>query len=319
MRKFGFEHNPDEWRIFFDASKTSLKGVLLHNGNIWPTIPVLHTAYLRESYLNLKLCLEKLNYAKHQWRICGDFKVIGLLLGQQSGFTKYPCFLCEWNSRDRKQHYKKKHWPTRNSFTVGEFNIKETALIDPERVLLPPLHIKLGLMKQFVRALNPNSQSFEYIKEKFPNLSLAKVKAGVFVGPQIRKLMYDEKFLLCLNQIEKDAWLSFKDVVENFLGNHHPENCEDFVEQMLINFEKLGCNMSVKVHFLHSHFDYFPKNLGDFSEEHGERFHQDIKSLENRYAGKWSINFLGDYCWKLVRERDFRINKKSSFFSLYKN
>jgi hypothetical protein len=40
--------------------------------------------------------------------------------------------------------------------------------------------------------------------------------------------------------------------------------------------------MSLKVHFLDSHLDYFPANLGAISEELGERFHQDIKEMERR-------------------------------------
>jgi hypothetical protein len=54
---------------------------------------------------------------------------------------------------------------------------------------------------------------------------------------------------------------------------------------VLKNFKKLGCNMSVKVHFLHSHIGYFPENLVRFSEEQGEIFHQDIKEMEKRYRG----------------------------------
>jgi len=34
--------------------------------------------------------------------------------------------------------------------------------------------------------------------------------------------------------------------------------------------------MSVKVHFLHSHVNYFPKNLEAIIEEQRESFHQDI-------------------------------------------
>jgi len=55
------------------------------------------------------------------------------------------------------------------------------------------------------------------------------------------------------------------------------------VEKMLDNFQKLGCQMSVKVHYLHSQLDFFPANLGDMSEEQGERFHQDIKTMKARY------------------------------------
>jgi hypothetical protein len=39
--------------------------------------------------------------------------------------------------------------------------------------------------------------------------------------------------------------------------------------------------MSLKMHFLNSHLDYFPENLGDISEEHGKRFHQNIKEIES--------------------------------------
>ena len=91
-------------------------------------------------------------------------------------------------------------------------------------------------------------------------------------------------------------------VVNNFLGNYKDPNYKEIVESMLGNFRTLGCNMSVKVHFLHSHLNYFPENLGAFSEEHGERFHQDIKDMETRYQGKWSVSMMADYCWMLKRE-----------------
>lgn len=60
--------------------------------------------------------------------------------------------------------------------------------------------------------------------------------------------------------------------------------------------------MNLKLHFLHSHIEEFPENLGDYSEEHGERFHQDIKEMEQRYQGRWDINMMADYCWNLKRD-----------------
>jgi hypothetical protein len=41
--------------------------------------------------------------------------------------------------------------------------------------------------------------------------------------------------------------------------------------------------MSLKVHFLHSHLDFFPENVGEVSDKQGKHFHQDIKSMEHRY------------------------------------
>jgi hypothetical protein len=60
--------------------------------------------------------------------------------------------------------------------------------------------------------------------------------------------------------------------------------------------------MSLKVHFLDSNLDFFPENLGAVSDEHGERFHQDISNMEKRYQGKWSLSMLADYCWTLKRD-----------------
>jgi len=47
--------------------------------------------------------------------------------------------------------------------------------------------------------------------------------------------------------------------------------------------------MALKIHFLHSHLDFFPENCGVVSDENGERFHQDISSMEKRYQGKGTL------------------------------
>jgi hypothetical protein len=60
--------------------------------------------------------------------------------------------------------------------------------------------------------------------------------------------------------------------------------------------------MSLKVHFLDSHLDFFPENLGAVSDEHGERFHQGIYNMEMWYQGKGSLTMLPDYCWTLKRD-----------------
>jgi len=60
--------------------------------------------------------------------------------------------------------------------------------------------------------------------------------------------------------------------------------------------------MSLKIHFLHSHLDFFPLNLCAVSDEHRDIFRQDISTMEDRYAGHSSWNILADYCWKLSEE-----------------
>jgi hypothetical protein len=98
------ECDPSTWRLFIDSSKRSLKDVLLHNSNVLASIPRAHSTKLSETYETLKLVLEKIKYHEHEWQICGDLKVTGLLLGQQRGYTKFPCFLCKWDSKARDKH-----------------------------------------------------------------------------------------------------------------------------------------------------------------------------------------------------------------------
>lgn len=90
-------YEPSEWRLFIDGSKISLKGVLLHNGNNLPSIPVAYAVHMKESYQSMSLLLGQIGYRLHQWNICADFKVIALLHGMQTGYTKFCCFLCEWD------------------------------------------------------------------------------------------------------------------------------------------------------------------------------------------------------------------------------
>jgi hypothetical protein len=71
--------------------------------------------------------------------------------------------------------------------------------------------------------------------------------------------------------------------------------------------------MSLKIHFFHSHPNFFPDNLGAVSEEHGERFHQYIYALGMRYQGQKSARISFDYCWTMKRYvSDAKHRRKSS-------
>jgi len=140
------------------------------------------------------------------------------------------------------------------------------------------------------------------LREKFPRLSEAKLKEGVLIGPQIRDLIKDEYFDKLLQGDEKAAWDSLKFVVKEFLGNRRPQNYEELVNKLLQSYQKLGCNMSLKIHFLHSYLDFFPENCDAVSDEHRVHFHQDMSSMEKRYQGKRNCAMLANYCWTLTRD-----------------
>ncbi|KAI6653940.1 hypothetical protein LOD99_3116 [Oopsacas minuta] len=188
------QYNPNEWRLFIDSSKRSLKCLLLHNGNKFACVSIGHSVILKEHYATVKMFLQKLCYDEHNWIACVDLKMVNILLGQQSGYTIYPCFLCLWDSRADEVHWEKKNWPVRQKIAVGEKNIINEQLVIRDRIILLPLHIKLGLMKQFVKALNKDGTCFNYLCSVYRGLSSEKLKAGIFDGSQIRKLIKDEEF-----------------------------------------------------------------------------------------------------------------------------
>jgi len=177
----------------------------------------------------------------------------------------------------------------------GDRKVVNPPLVLPEKIYLPPLHINLGLMKNFVKGMHKTGCGFKYVRNKFPNVSDAKIKEGIFKGIQIRELMQDKQFDEDLNETERNAWFSFKRICKDFLGNHKAANYQDVVHDLLTSYKAMGCNMSLKIHFL----DFFPENLSEVSDEHGERFHQDIMAMEKWYQGKWTSSMLADYCWTL--------------------
>jgi hypothetical protein len=83
----------------------SLKVDLLHTGNRFQSIPLVHAAKMKETYESMKILLGKIRYDEFKWKLCGDLKVVALLLGMQLKYTKYCCFLCEWDSWDKKNRY----------------------------------------------------------------------------------------------------------------------------------------------------------------------------------------------------------------------
>ena len=78
---------------------------------------------------------------------------------------------------------------------------------------------------------------------------------------------------------------------------------------MLTAFKNLGCK-----NYLFSHLSWFPENLGSMSDEHRERFHQDLTEMETRYHGSWDAVMMADCCWTLKRDIPAANSSRSSKF-----
>ena len=162
-------------------------------------------------------------------------------------------------------------------------------------MLMPLLHIKLGLIKQYVKQLDPEGEAMKHIQELFPKLSEAKITAGVFVGPQVKQLINSTTFPEKQSKVERTAWTSFISVFKGFLGNHKAKDYREIIDKLLETYQSMGCRMSLKLHVLQAHLDEFKENIGDYSEEQDERFRQDVSSFEERFKGQYNESMMGDY------------------------
>lgn len=178
-------YNPDEWRLFIDSSKLSLKVVLLHVTNKVPAIPLAYSTETKETHQVLQQIMLDINYEQHQWKICCDLKVVTMLCGLQSGRTKHMCFMCKWVSTWKKDEgaelkYQEKNLELRNeSDKIGDFNLISKPIVEnTEKILLPLLHIKLGVVKSFIKTIHGQGKIAERLKEIFPGISDDKLKEG---------------------------------------------------------------------------------------------------------------------------------------------
>jgi len=94
-----------------------------------------------------------------------------------------------------------------------------------------------------------------------------------------------------LTETEKCVWLTFKAVCLSFLGNVKTENYKELVEDLLNAHQSTGCNMSLKILFLHSHLDFFPPNLSAVSDEPRR---DDMQESCHRTSA--------DCCWNLTEQ-----------------
>ena len=74
----------------------------------------------------------------------------------------------------------------------------------------------------------------------------------------------------------------------------------------------MGDNVGNNLHLVFSYLYRFPASLDDLSEQHGERFHQDISDMAVRYQGRWDAAMLAGYCWSIKRDNAFATHFRKS-------
>lgn len=158
MEVMGIVYRAEEWRLFIDASKNSLKAVLLHKTNEKPAVPIAYNTETEETYEKIQTILLLVDYDRHNWRICCDLKMVAILQGLQQRYVKHMCYLCNWDTRFTGNQYKTYSWTDRGDNVIGHLNIINAALVPRENILLPYLHTKLGMVKNLLKAVIKNKK-----------------------------------------------------------------------------------------------------------------------------------------------------------------
>ena len=115
----------------------------------------------------------------------------------------------------------------------------------------------------------------------------------------IRKLIKDDKFGYSMNDLELHTWTLFVDVVETFLDNSRAENYKELVEKLLKSLQTL---IRVVRLIFYIAINKFPDNCSDVSDEQGEQYHQNIKTMEEHYQWRWDKRMMADYYWSIKRD-----------------
>lgn len=104
---------------------------------------------------------------------------------------------------------------------------------------------------------------------------------------EIDGLMRDPQDLM--NIAEADAWCWFNLIVRKFRESHKEDNYSEIVENTFSSFRQLSCNISIKMYYLPSHFDCSLGNFGEFRDEQGDWFRQDLRTTGENCPGYTEI------------------------------
>ena len=163
-----------------------------------------------------------------------------MLMGVKSGYAKYPCFFCHFDSRNSEVDFCANHqWERRETFNLAP-------LISPSKIAFPVLHLKLGLCQVFIKNLDSECECFQYVRQKFRK-SDAKLENGVLNGPEIRLILKDTEFINKMTSIEQNAWEAFRVVAFEVLSKSYSSCWQQKIDNLIECYKTLGVSrMTIK-------------------------------------------------------------------------
>ena len=94
-------------------------------------------------------------------------------------------------------------------------------------------------------------------------LSIEKLKANIFDWTQIWEHMKNHLFLRFNEQCRGRHMILVPSGYWDSLKNTKADNYSESILSMLSSFSQLGCMMSTKVYYLHSHMNHLQESIED--------------------------------------------------------
>ena len=88
----------------------------------------------------------------------------------------------------------------------------------------------------------------------------------------------------CIN-VDSKSMESISKSSPKCFGKERSYKFELLVSNLMEEYKKMGCSLSLKMHFLHFHLNFFTPKMGDVNEGQDEMFHRAIDDMEKRYQG----------------------------------
>jgi hypothetical protein len=97
---------------------------------------------------------------------------------------------------------------------------------------------------------------------------------------------------------KKPATEGVKRICNDLLGYHKVANYQDVVQDLLTSVKAMGCNMSLKMHFLESYLDSFSPKISVKSAKNTVKdFTKTLRLWKRRTNANEPLSMLADYCW----------------------
>ena len=99
-----------------------------------------------------------MHYEEHRWNICADLKLQQFWLACKAETLNSPAFNVKGITERGTATTEWKKWLLSSETTPGQKNVVHPALLAKSKSYLPPLPVKLHLIKIFVKMMDKESE-----------------------------------------------------------------------------------------------------------------------------------------------------------------